>query len=80
MQKIWAQVDHYLDDLLAPADAALTAALDSNTQANLPAIDVPAQLGKFLGFLIQVSGARRVLEIGTLGGYSTCLLYTSRCV
>ena len=74
MEKIWAQVDSYLDDLLAPADEALTAALQSNTQANLPAIDVPAQLGKFLGFLVQVSGARRVLEIGTLGGYSTIWL------
>jgi len=71
MQEIWAQVDNYLDGLLAPADQALTAALHSNTQANLPAIDVPAQLGKFLGFLIRVSGAQRVLEIGTLGGYST---------
>jgi predicted O-methyltransferase YrrM len=74
MEKIWAQVDSYLDDLLAPADEALTAALQSNTQANLPAIDVPAQLGKFLGFLVQVSGSRRVLEIGTLGGYSTIWL------
>jgi predicted O-methyltransferase YrrM len=74
MPKIWTQVDRYLDDLLAPADEALTAALQSNTDANLPAIDVPAQLGKFLGFLIQVSGARRVLEIGTLGGYSTIWL------
>ena len=71
MRKIWEQVDRYLDDLLAPADEALTVALQSNTQASLPAIDVPAQLGKFLGFLIQVSRARRVLEIGTLGGYST---------
>jgi predicted O-methyltransferase YrrM len=74
MEKIWAQVDRYLDDLLAPADEALTAALHSNADANLPAIDVPPQLGKFLGFLIQVSGARRVLEIGTLGGYSTIWL------
>jgi predicted O-methyltransferase YrrM len=71
MREVWTQVDRYLDDLLAPADEALTAALHSNTDAHLPAIDVPAQLGKFLGFLIQVSGARRVLEIGTLGGYST---------
>ena len=71
MREIWAQVDRYLDDLLAPADDALTAALNSNTNADLPAIDVPAQLGKFLAFLIQVSGTRRVLEIGTLGGYST---------
>jgi predicted O-methyltransferase YrrM len=74
MREIWAQVDRYFDDLLAPADAVLTAALRSNTDAHLPAIDVPAQLGKFLAFLIQVSGARRVLEIGTLGGYSTIWL------
>jgi predicted O-methyltransferase YrrM len=71
MREIWAQVDRYFDDLLAPADEALTAALQSNNDAHLPTIDVPAQLGKFLGFLIQISGARRVLEIGTLGGYST---------
>jgi predicted O-methyltransferase YrrM len=74
MRKIWTQVDRYFDELLAHADEALTAALHSNTDAHLPAIDVPAQLGKFLGFLIQVSGARRVLEIGTLGGYSTIWL------
>jgi predicted O-methyltransferase YrrM len=74
MREIWAQADRYLDDLLAPADEALTAAIQSNARSNLPAIDVPAQLGKFLAFLIQVSGARRVLEIGTLGGYSTIWL------
>jgi predicted O-methyltransferase YrrM len=71
MREIWTQVDRYLDDLLAPADDALAAALQANSDADLPAIDVPAQLGKFLGFLIKLSGARRVLEIGTLGGYST---------
>jgi len=74
MQEIWARVDRYFDNLLAPADEALTAALQSNTDAHLPAIDVPAQLGKFLAFLVQISGARRVLEIGTLGGYSTIWL------
>jgi predicted O-methyltransferase YrrM len=69
--KLWAQVDHYLADLFAPADDALAAALDANHKADLPAIDVPPLLGKFLALLIQISGTKRVLEIGTLGGYST---------
>ena len=69
--KLWTQVDHYLADLFAPVDDALTAALEANHKADLPAIDVPPLLGKFLALLIQISGAKRVLEIGTLGGYST---------
>ena len=71
MQELWKQVDGYLGSLLAPADDALTAALATNHEANLPAIDVPVQLGKFLALMIQISGSKRVLEIGTLGGYST---------
>jgi predicted O-methyltransferase YrrM len=71
MQKLWAEVDEYLGDLLAPHDAALTRALGVNHDAGLPSIDVPALLGKFLDVMIRISGARRVLEIGTLGGYST---------
>lgn len=71
MKKVWSQVDAYLDGLLAPADPALAAALDSNRDAGLPSIDVPASLGKFLAMLVQIAGARRVLEVGTLGGYST---------
>lgn len=69
--KLWTQVDHYLADLFAPADEALAAALEANHKADLPAIDVPPLLGKFLALLIQISGTKRVLEIGTLGGYST---------
>ncbi len=69
--KLWTKVDRYLADLLAPADDALTAAIEASHKAKLPAIDVPPLLGKFLALLIQVSGAKRVLEIGTLGGYST---------
>jgi predicted O-methyltransferase YrrM len=71
MQKIWADVDRYLGDRLAPHDAALTRALDANHESGLPAIDVPPLLGKFLEVMIRIAGARRVLEIGTLGGYST---------
>jgi len=71
MEKIWADVDRYLGDLLAPQDAALERALGSNQQAGLPPIDVPPLLGKFLDVMMRACGARRVLEIGTLGGYST---------
>ena len=71
MKKVWSQVDAYLDGLLAPADTALAAALDSNRNAGLPSIDVPASLGKYHAMLNQIAGARRVLEVGTLGGYST---------
>jgi predicted O-methyltransferase YrrM len=71
MDKIWADVDNYLSHLLAPHDDALTRALDANQASGLPSIDVPPLLGKFLDVMIRISGARRVLEIGTLGGYST---------
>lgn len=71
MKQLWTDVDVYLDALLAPADDALAAALESNREAGLPSIDVPATLGKFLELLIQIAGVTRVLEIGTLGAYST---------
>lgn len=71
MKQLWTDVDAYLDALLAPADEALAAALESNREAGLPSIDVPATLGKFLELLIQIAGVTRVLEIGTLGAYST---------
>jgi predicted O-methyltransferase YrrM len=70
-QAVWTKVDRYFGDLLAPADPTLDAALKANEQAGLPQIDVTSLQGKFLEFLVRVSGARRVLEIGTLGGYST---------
>jgi len=74
MQDVWTEVDRYFGDLLAPTDQALDAALAANRQADLPAIDVTRLQGKFLGLLVRISGARRVLEIGTLGGYSTIWL------
>ncbi len=68
---LWAAIDRYFADLLAPSDQPLEAALKANRKARLPAIDVSPLLGKFLHVLVQLTQARRVLEIGTLGGYST---------
>lgn len=73
-QAVWTKVDRYFADLLAPSDDKLDAALKANEQAGLPAIDITTLQGKFLEFLVRVSGARRILEIGTLGGYSTLWL------
>ncbi|MFJ9826369.1 O-methyltransferase [Streptomyces sp. NPDC101160] len=70
----WTAVDHYLTDLLAPADEALTAALADSTAAGLPEIAVAPNQGKLLHLLVAAQGARNVLEIGTLGGYSTIWL------
>lgn len=67
----WAAVDDYFAGLLAAQDAALGQALARNAVAGLPAHDVSALQGKFLALLVRLTGARRVLEIGTLGGYST---------
>jgi predicted O-methyltransferase YrrM len=71
MQPAWTQVDDYLENLLVPANEKVDAALAANQQAGLPPIDVSRLLGKFLHLLVRISGARSVLEIGTLGGYST---------
>jgi len=70
-QALWTAVDRYFIDLLAPADAQLDAALKANRKAGLPAIDVSPLQGKFLHVLVQMMQAKRVLEIGMLGGYST---------
>lgn len=74
MQDVWTRVDNYFSDLLTSTDDKLDAALLANEKAGLPAIDVTRLQGKFLDFLVRVSGARRVLEIGALGGYSTIWL------
>ena len=73
-QKVWTEVDRYFGEQLVASDSALEAALAANRAAELPAIDVTALQGKFLELLVRISGARRVLEIGTLGGYSTLWL------
>jgi predicted O-methyltransferase YrrM len=69
--KIWSQVDEYISDKLLADDKALDAALEDSNAAGLPAIAVTAAQGKFLQMLTEMIGARSVLEIGTLGGYST---------
>jgi predicted O-methyltransferase YrrM len=73
-ERAWAQVDAYLADALIPEDAALDAARAANAAAGLPAIDVSPLQGKFLHLLALLRGAKRILEIGTLGGYSTIWL------
>lgn len=73
-QEQWNIVDDYFSATLAPSDPVLDAALDSSQQAGLPAINVAPNQGKFLHLLARISGARRILEIGTLGGYSTIWL------
>jgi predicted O-methyltransferase YrrM len=74
MQDLWTRVDEYFGDRLVAADGALDAALAANRKAGLPPIDVTPLQGKFLDLLVRISGARRILEIGTLGGYSTIWL------
>lgn len=74
MQDVWTAVDGYFGDLLIARDEKLDAALAANQKAGLPAIDVSRLQGKFLELLVRISGARRILEIGTLGGYSTIWL------
>lgn len=73
-QPRWTQVDQYLVEQLVPQDAALLAALENNQAAGLPAIDVAPNQGKLLNLLAKMVGAKRILEIGTLGGYSTLWL------
>jgi len=73
-QPVWTKVDRYFGDLLLRPDPALDAAIVANRDADLPAIDVTPLQGKFLELLVRISGARRILEIGTLGGYSTIWL------
>jgi predicted O-methyltransferase YrrM len=73
-QDLWTAVDGYITGLLVPADPALDAALEASAAAGLPAINVAPNQGKLLMLLAQLQGARRILEIGTLGGYSTIWL------
>jgi predicted O-methyltransferase YrrM len=71
---LWQQVDSYLGDRLAAGDELLTAILAANSRAGLPSIDVTPLQGKLLQLLAKSIQARRILEIGTLGGYSTVWL------
>jgi predicted O-methyltransferase YrrM len=71
---LWTAVDRYLSDALVETDPVLDAALAASDAAGLPAISVTPNQGKLLHLLARVLGARRILEIGTLGGYSTIWL------
>src|SRR4051812_10858608 len=71
---LWADVDRYATDLLVKPVDALDAAIESSSASGLPPISVTAPLGKFLKLLAQSIGARRILEVGTLGGYSAIWL------
>ncbi|MFG2597195.1 O-methyltransferase [Streptomyces sp. NPDC048462] len=73
-QALWAEVDDYFNALLVGSDEALDAAVEASEKAGLPAIQVAANQGKLLNLLARLQGARTVLEIGTLGGYSTIWL------
>lgn len=70
----WRRLDRYFSDTLVGHEPALERAVDDQNTAGLPAIEVAPVAGKLLHLLARMSGARRVLEIGTLGGYSTIWL------
>jgi predicted O-methyltransferase YrrM len=73
-QEIWTAVDQYINEQLVPSDPALDAALAACTEEGLPAINVTPSQGKLLHLLARLQGAKNILEIGTLGGYSTIWL------
>jgi len=70
----WTLVDRYIEALFVPSEPVLEAALAASTAAGLPAIQVAPAQGKLLALLATIQGARSILEIGTLGGYSTIWL------
>jgi predicted O-methyltransferase YrrM len=70
----WTAVDSYINDLLVAPDQTLATALQTSAAAGLPPINVAPNQGKFLQLLAKMQGARNILEIGTLGGYSTIWL------
>jgi predicted O-methyltransferase YrrM len=73
-QELWTAVDRYMAANLVPPDPVLDETLQANARAGLPAIDVTPTQGKLLHLLARIQGAKRILEIGTLGGYSTIWL------
>jgi predicted O-methyltransferase YrrM len=70
----WAAVDEYVTELLIPSDPVLEAALEASDAAGLPPINVTPTQGKLLWLFARLLGARKILELGTLGGYSTIWL------
>lgn len=74
IQEQWTAVDNYITDLLVPSDPVLDAVLATSAAAGLPPHNVSPNQGKLLFLLARLQGARTILEIGTLGGYSTIWL------
>lgn len=74
LKEKWTEVDQYISSQLIPFDPVLDAALEANKKAGLPSIDVAPNQGKLLHLLALMKGARSILEIGTLGAYSTIWL------
>jgi predicted O-methyltransferase YrrM len=73
-EELWTKVDRYIEEMFVQADPALDAALKASADAGLPFIQVSASQGKLLHVLARSLGARRILEMGTLGAYSTIWL------
>jgi predicted O-methyltransferase YrrM len=73
-QELWTAVDNYITENLIPSDPILDEALQTNAREGLPSIDVTPNQGKFLHLLARIHQAHRILEVGTLGGYSTIWL------
>lgn len=73
-ERQWSAVDDFFCSQLAPSDPVLDAALASSRAAGLPAINVTANQGKFLNLLATIRGARRILELGTLGGVASVVV------
>ena len=71
LENLLPRIDSYLEGLFAPPDPALEGALRRSRRAGLPEINVPPNEGKLLHLFAEIAGARRILEVGTLGGYST---------
>ena len=73
-KELWAQIDRYFSDALIPSDAALAAASEATVAAGLPPIAVSEVQGKLLHLLARMHQSRSILEVGTLGGFSTIWL------
>lgn len=73
-EELAGQIDAYIEALFAPPDPVLDANIENANAAGLPPINVTANQGKFLYLLAKIAGAKRILEVGTLGGYSTTWL------
>jgi predicted O-methyltransferase YrrM len=73
-ERLWRDVDRYIEERLIPEDPVLAATLEASADAGLPPISLTPALGKLLHLIARIHRARRILEVGTLGGYSTIWL------